>query len=314
LLLLILALLCGLGAAVLRGFQLAYSFDQNTSLIEPGDFWTVSLMTLSMVFGLIVIVYVILRHKKTPPPQPGRPRRLGNVWLSVQLLALAALASASALDLSKGFTTSQVSFICLGFLGFFAVAALFMIANNVNTLPFTSTTGFWLTVPIFWSCLMLIMEFWGYAGNPVRSTYVYGTLATVFCALAVYTVAGFLFDRIKPGRVLLYAGPGVFFATLTLGGALLAPHLGEHLTLTLGGLFRAPPVNSIGEPLLVMNITTMLRFAFIALHLTAVLAAVLYGKFMPPAGRSRPQDEEIHFSRPPAGGAEFDTEQEEEDA
>ena len=255
-------LLCGIAAAVLRGFQLANSFDPQTSLIEPGDPATAALMALSALFAVAAAVYALTRGRKKEHAVKRAVKPLGRIWLAVQMLALSVLFSASATDVYRGFAEARVSSVCLGVLGLFAFAALLMVALSANKLSFTSATGFWMTVPVFWSCLMLIMEFWGHAGNPVRNAYVYGTLATVFCTLALYTVAGFFFNRVKTGRVLLYALPGIYFAALTLGGALLG--------------------QALGEPIFALSLSSLLHFAFITLHLSASVCAVLYGGFTPP--------------------------------
>jgi hypothetical protein len=256
---LFIALLCGAGAAVLRGLQLVYSFDPQTSLIKRGDLITISLVALSALFVVIAAVYAFTKRKAPPPP----PRRLGRVWAAVEFSSLAVLFSASSVDIYWGFTRGRPVAVCLGFLGLFAWGGLLMLGLNINKLPFTSATGFWATVPVFWSCLMLITEFWGHAGNPVRNTYAYGILATVFCTLSLYTAAGFFFNKANLPRAMLYILPGIFFATLTLGGALLSFLLGD------------PPVARLSPAF-------MLRLGFIILHLCAVAAAILYGRFTLP--------------------------------
>ncbi|MCL1806140.1 MAG: hypothetical protein FWG31_00385 [Oscillospiraceae bacterium] len=260
---LLLAILCGLGAAVLRGFQLTGSFDSETALIPAGDTVTIALMVLSAVFAAVVIATFLLRRGKAAP----QPKTLPKAWLVIELAALAALALSSSFDLANGFTEQRVSSICLGFLGLAGAASLLMITKRINALP--SAAGFWATVPVFWSCLMMIMEFWGHAGNPVRNTYVYGMFATVFCTLALYAAAGFFFGKANAGRVFLYALPGVYFATLTLGGALLAEQL--------------------GQPIIQLSTASLLRYAFIVLHLSAVVIAVQYGRLTPP--KPEPEDE-----------------------
>jgi hypothetical protein len=256
---LFLALLCGVAAAVLRGFQLVDSFHPATALIERGDLLTAGLIALSATFVVVTAVYAFVFRKTKPLDKP-----LGYIWQTVQFAALAALLAASGVDLYNGFADGRISIACLGVLGLFACGALSMIALNINKLPFTSATGFWATVPVFWACLLLVAEFWGQMGNPVRNTYVYGMLATVCCTLALYTLAGFFFDRVKPGRVLFLALPGIYFATLTAGGTVFGSWL--------------------GEPAVALPISATLRLAFIALHLTAAVAAVLHGRFTPPAG------------------------------
>jgi hypothetical protein len=274
LLILLITILLGLGAAVLRGFQLTSSFDPRTALIEPGDPLTVSLMALSFAFGAAVIGYAFIKRGKE-----YRPKRLGVFWQGAAFAALAALLVSSGHDLFMGFFDqgARLGLISLGFLGLFSAAALLMIALKINALDFSSITGFWATIPVFWACLVLITDYWGQMGNPVRNAYVYGMIGTVCCALALYALAGFFFDKVKPARFLLFALPGVFFTTLTAGGAVIG--------------------RLLGEPIFPPSFPALFRLIFIALHLSAMTAAVLCGRFTPPD------------APPETGGSPADTEE-----
>jgi hypothetical protein len=271
---LLLTLLFGAGAAAVRGFQLTNSFDPQTALIEPGDPYTIFLMVLSAVFTVLAAAYLCMRVRNNPAAITEK--RLGGVWFSVQFAALALLFASSVIDTFNGlegvswgelFTGNsgvRWGVVCFGFLGLFSTGALLMVALTINKRPSGTAPGFWATVPVFWACLMLVTDFWGQAGSPVRNAFVYGMLGSVFCAIALYTVAGFFFGRVKPASGLFYAFSGIFFSALTLGGALLAPWLGETM-----------------YPL---SLTEMLRFGFIILHLSAVSAAIQSGKFAPNRG------------------------------
>jgi hypothetical protein len=273
LLILYLTLLFGIGAAVTRGFQLNNSFDRDTALIAPGDPPTVLLMVMSAAFIVVVTAWIRLRLKRPEEPGEGAEKPLGSVWYFVQFAALASLFSASVIELINGFRYAQWadfftrnsnirwSAACLGILGLLSTAALLMVALNINKRPAGSAPGFWATVPVFWSCLMLVTDFWGQAGSPVRSAYVYGMLASVFCTIALYTVAGFFFGRLKRGGALFYSLSGIYFALLTLGGFIFAL--------------------SLGDPMYQLPLPAMLRFGFVILHLSAVTAAILPGKFSP---------------------------------
>jgi hypothetical protein len=95
----------------------------------------------------------------------------------------------------------------------------------------------------------------------VRNAYVYGMLGSVFCAIALYTLAGFFFGRVKTAGALFYSSVGIYFSMLALGGFLLSQWL--------------------GEPMYSLTLPAMLRFGFIVLHLIAASTAVLFGKFTP---------------------------------
>lgn len=274
-------LLCGIAAAILRGFQLANSFEPETQLIPPGDPLTIAMMVLSALFVAGIAVCAFTAAKKEQPRKP-----LGDAWLILELAALAALFTASAYDVYVGIADFRISLLCLGILGLFSGAALLYIALSINKLKFTSATGFWATVPVFWACFMLIVEFWGQAGNPVRSAFLYGMLAAVFCTLALYAAAGFFFKRVKPGWALFYTLSGAFFAVVTLGGSLFARYV-----LRPDGLADAA----------VLSLSSMMQLAFIALHMIALAAVVLRGLMVPP-----PEEEAIEETPPelPDAGAQ----------
>ena len=268
-LLLILTLIFGIGAAVIRGYQLTESFHPYTSLIEPGDKFTILLMVISVAFAVIAGAYLFMRRKKlaqiTPP---DGDTVLDTVRLIIQTIAPIPLAIASVYELFEGFdgvswgdifsANSGVrwSLVCLGLLGLLSTVALLMVSTNIRLRH--SAMGFWATVPVFWSCLMLVVGFWGQSGVPVRNSFVYGMLASALCTLALYSFAGFFFGRAKPAKALFYATTGVFFSILTLGGFLFA--------------------QTLGTPFHELTTTVMLRHAFIILHLSAFSIAILQGR------------------------------------
>jgi hypothetical protein len=282
---LLVTLLFGIGAAVIRGFQLTKSFDPETALIAPGDPFTIFLMVLSAVFVLLAAAG-LWRRKRAGGFDEIEDRPVGSVWLAVQSVALALLCSASVLEFLRGISDAdwgsfftkdsniQWSLVCLGLLGVFSTAALFMTALNINKRPEGSAAGFWATVPVFWSCLMLVTDFWGQAGIPVRNTYVYGMLGAVFCTIALYTVAGFFFGRAKPANALFYSFSGIYFSALTLGGFAVSLLLYECVK---------DCEECLCSPMYALSVPVMLRFGFIILHLSALSAAVLRGKFTPAA-------------------------------
>jgi hypothetical protein len=109
----------------------------------------------------------------------------------------------------------------------------------------------------------------------------------------MYTAAGFFFERVKPARVLLFALPGIYFAFLTSGGFIFARWL--------------------GEPAITLPLTTFFRLVFIALHLMALAAAVLSGKFTPPEDESPGEPESVteeDFLNGSEPHMDFDTEKE----
>lgn len=262
---LIITLLCAAAAAVLRGFQLARSFNPADQLIANGDPLTIALMVFCVLFLAGMALHLFVSAKKKQPSRLNGSPALGTVWKAVESLAAAAFLGASGIDLIMGIRETRVSIICLGALGVLASAAVLLTALSANRLKPNTATGFWFTIPVYWCCLLLFVDFTGFAGNPVRNAFMYGMLASVFCTLALNAAAGMFFGKPKRGRLLFYAVSAAFFACLTLGGSLFAR------------VFYNPGIDAA-----VLSVSEMLKLAFITLHAGALAFAVQKGWLMPP--------------------------------
>ncbi len=262
---LIITLVCSVAAAVLRGFQLANSFAPD-QLIPSGDPVTITLMVLCGLVVAAAALYAFFGEKKKRT-FPSLQNPLGNVWLIVEMLAAVAFFTASVGDLVKGIQDKRVSLICLGVLGLLASAAVLLMALSANRLKPNTATGFWFTIPVYWCCFLLFVDFTGFAGNPVRNAFMYGMLASIFCTLALNAAAGMFFGKAKRGRLIFFSLSAVFFASLTLGGSLFARVILNPETYPDAAILSYPE---------------MLKLTFIFFHTVALVLAVQKGWLAPP--------------------------------
>ncbi|MDR1692043.1 MAG: hypothetical protein LBR72_01670 [Oscillospiraceae bacterium] len=272
---LIVTILCAIAAAVLRGFQLASSFDPATMLIAAGDPLTIGLMALCVFFLIGVAVYAIFAAKLKKQAEPPKP--FGSIYQFVEMAAAICLASASTVDFYIGFREVRVSMICLGVLGLLASVSILLTGLTANRLKHNTATGFWFTLPVYWCCFLLFTDFVGYAGNHVRNAYMYGMLASVFCILALGAAASLFFGGAKRGRMFFYTLAALFFACLTLGGSLLAR------------LVLSPEILPDAA---FIPISGMLKYTFIALHAAALSFAVQNGWLTPSVKPESPEEPE----------------------
>ncbi len=273
---LIITLLCAVGAAVLRGFQLARSFTSD-QLIHHNDALTIALMALCGAFLVCAFLYVFLGAKKKRLIRTDGFTRLGTVWLCAEILAAAVFFAAAVGDLINGFQDMRVSVICLGFLGLLASVSVLLTALSANRLKPGTATGFWFTIPVYWCCFLLFVDFTSFAGNPIRNAFMYGMLASVFCTLALNAAAGMFFGKTKQCRMIFFSSAATFFAALTLGGSLAARFILRPETLPDAAVLTVP---------------NMLRLAFVALHTAALLFAVQKGWLEPKPEEDVPETEE----------------------
>ena len=260
-LMIILTLLCGVGGAVLRGLELAFAFEPGTSLLAPWHAYSVSLIVLSFVFAAAAI-FLTLRNKK-PESEP-----VSALWLAAELAAALMLAASGALSFSPDPSATMLARAVYGIMAIVSAGCVAALALAVRNRRLTATSGFGFiaTVPVFWSCYGLCLDFWGHSGISTRSAYMYGMFALIFLTLALFSAAGFIFRDAKRKRGSLYCLLGIFFAVVTLGGSLLAR------------IAFAPPPSLLAD-IAVLPTDSMLRLGFVVLHLLCLYQAIEKGRF-----------------------------------
>jgi hypothetical protein len=221
----LITLFFGFAAGGLRALELQLAWDPELGVMSPGHPASLGLIAVSIVFFLIMLPLTRVRSK--PTGERVASARHTPTYLTADILAAAALLVSAYLDINRhaqlaetgGASTSLLVFSLLTvFTGLCMVMLMRMTLRGVVDKAY----GFYMTVPVFWSCFWLIMEFAANSANPILLSYTYEILAIVFIVLALYSMAGFFFDMPHTSQTLLYCVMGAFFSCITVLGPILS--------------------------------------------------------------------------------------------
>lgn len=218
-LLFLFAVAAGLGTAVLRAFFLMDAVEPDTGLIRPGISLTFVLPLVAFLCGAVLLIAAM----RDAPPKRAVLSRAGNAWRVAELLTALLLAAFGVYQIIIGFG-GQYARLALGALALLAAFVQVYLAERVvkGNAVLSGSGGIWASIPVFFFCAAMIMNFWEHAGEPAVSLYIYGTLTIVFAALSRYGVSGFFFRCGKHSLTLFYTLAALMLSILTVGGSLLA--------------------------------------------------------------------------------------------
>ena len=256
------ALIAGLAAGFFRALQLAFAFNPETHLLEAHPSTTFLMGTV-----IVFVVVTIWLLTKTAKYEPGATKPPRGFWLASEFLASAMLLFScihGLLGLRERYHTIVLVFNLLGVLTAFSIliAAVYTFKGVL-----TASTGFYYTVPIFWCCFALVLDFWSHSANPVLLSFAFMMFALVFTALSVNAAAGHFFSRPRRRRAMAFCAFGFFFSVLSLSSFGFLQFYGElpaylentsatnelakllFMILHLGALFVAVSGRALRKPL-----------------------------------------------------------------
>jgi hypothetical protein len=222
----IITLFFGFAAGGLRALELQTAWDKELGVMSPGHPASLGLIIVSVAFLLIMLP--LTRVKSKPTGERVISARHTPAYLAADIFATAALLVSAYLDISRYAGLSDVtveapvSLLVFSLLTVFTGLCMLMLMRMTLRGMVDRAYGFYMTVPVFWSCFWLIMEFAANSANPILLTYAYEILAIVFIVLALYSMAGFFFDMPHTSQTLLYCVLGAFFSCVTVLGPILS--------------------------------------------------------------------------------------------
>ena len=242
----LLTLLMAAAAIATRVWELASAYDYATELAVSMHPATI---TTALIAGAAVLLLFLLRGRADPDPD----KAAGSFASAVGALSGLALLGSAVFDAMRAAEKRQVSLFVFVALTLMTAFVLLRYSRQTGDGKTDPTRGFYLTIPVFWGCYWLILDFWDHAANPVLFSYLYKMLAIIFVTLALHGAAGASFGRTKARMTRLFAFGGLFFALMTIGSTQLA------------GLFVSP-----GETFSAMTLTpaALCRYIFAALHMS----------------------------------------------
>jgi len=204
----------------LRLSEIANVFDPITNLPERNAETTMWLITLSLVYMLLIVVFAIItsvKHKALPGFEnafgtdplayPILFVLVGIVWIVGTFIYFITLNAHSDL------TAIDVYFIIFSVISAISVAlfAVEMYQDSRRKAPYALSI-----VPAIFMCFWLILMYKQNASNPILLSYVYLCLAIVASASSFYFTAGFLYGKPTPGKAIVTYYAAVFFCAVTL--------------------------------------------------------------------------------------------------
>ena len=235
-------------AAGLRICEFVFAYEPGTELmtaLHPAS------IAVASVSALAIALLFLFRGRSVPEAAPSS----GPLWLVVEFLACLSLTGSALFDAQRALERGTVSLLVFAALTLLALIVLLLCGRNFSDGKKNFTRGFYLTIPVFWGCYWLILDFWDHAANPMLLSYLYNMAAIIFLTLALHSAAGISFGRAKAHVTRLLAFCAVFFSLTTLGSTQLA------------GLFLSP-----GTTFSAMTLTPALlcRHIFVVLHMSFV--------------------------------------------
>ncbi len=285
-------LLAGLVAGFLRTLQLAFAFDGKTQLLNPHPSTTFLLWTV----GVFAVAAVWL-SAKYPKYEPGETNKPPAPWLVIEIAACASLLFSCGYGLYGLGESFHAVILIFNLLGVFAAFSILVAAVYTCRGVLTAGTGFYYTVPVFWCCFALVLDFWSHSANPVILSFVFMMFSLIFLAVSAHAAAGYLFGRQRSRRSLAYCAFGLFFSLMTLVSLVLYPFFED------------------SEAIVKVTAVTpgdLAKLGFMVLHLGALFYALISGALRKPelSEEARSEDalmpEAVEAADDSAGAAEIE--------
>lgn len=239
---LILIALFGAAGAALRSLSLLYGVEPETGLPIPG-YLPASVLTVLTV--CVIALFAVLGRtwfgsaNGCPFEQlftgMGKPAALlcaaaaagMTVFSAFSISYLPELLLEQTVDLNNSVLYPSpllaAAVAVLWVLGLCSGICLFILSlAQLRSSPVSRRTGMYLTIPMFWLCLDLIMLYHENSGNPILSEYSYALLLVIALMISFYSIAGFLFSS-KPStsRFCAASAIAVYLACTQIGGTFL---------------------------------------------------------------------------------------------
>lgn len=219
----IIAAAAGIGGAALRHKELLHAFEPETGLAIPGHPLSVALILLSMIVAaLFLLVSLRLKDISLPGKKPWTLFRCSSPVYAVMGSIAGLLLLGYGVQELAGSVSDQshlISRLLLGCMAAWSAVSILLLVQKNYRSSTTAGSGTLTLVPVFFSCLWLILAYRDRAADPVILDYAYELFAIIFLVLAFYFMAGFFFGKPKVRRMAFASFTGAYFCIVTLADA-----------------------------------------------------------------------------------------------
>ncbi len=223
----ILPLILGIVAGILRGYELAFSFDFASGL-PKGTLWITPVI---LIVGVILLVAsIVLTVKREFKPCEEKK--------SVSQMAVSFFGCAIMLALGGYvFLINQVqaeainlvfAVICLIAAFAFALLGAKNLQSNANGLY-----SFMALFPVLWACIALILVFRDRIADPITAHYIHIVFAYIAILMFSYAQAGYVYRKNKLWVLFASSIVGTFFCIIELISPFIAALFNAEYVLKL---------------------------------------------------------------------------------
>lgn len=201
---------CG---AFIRSNELQNAYDLN-GLHISGYTLTYVLIGLSILFVLLAAVFSRLALK---PRENSSYEAVFSGHFPVDLLAGFCLVASAVIGMYVQINSELVvmQFI-LQMLAFISGVCIIAISVRCKSGKIEASTGILALLPVFFTCLWMILTYRDWGRDPVLLDYVYGLLALVFATVGIFHAAGFKFKEPRYRLTMFFNLVGAYFSIITL--------------------------------------------------------------------------------------------------
>ena len=209
----LLAVIFGIGGALLRAQELETVFDPVSGLAAQGApisfaLIGISVLTVGTLFALSFGVQRMRVGSFADAFGRSTAARVLLVLAGLTATGFSALEILSPTEMGALETVRVLVAMVSGVIGLVLMAALGTKGNRAAIAA---------VVPVFWLCLWLVSAHVGdQAANPVLLSYVYQLFALAALLLSFYYIAGYAFLQERPGRLMFSSSTAVYFTLVTL--------------------------------------------------------------------------------------------------
>lgn len=256
------ALILGGAGCVVRLWERRSAYDAASGLTELSSpaVWLLLILTAAAVVMALVCSRSMARR-----PFPGgydqafyAPNSIYPTLLILSAVAMLLSAGLAGLDYRNDLmlyalgylqTSPSALKIVLAVLAVVSALCLFPIAKNGYRALGKGKQFAPLLAPAFFACIWLVVSYLEEAANPDMMSFVFGRMAAICAALALYYVSSFSFEKAKPGRTVFFSMLALFFSLISLGdsGALFLKVISGSAVLLLSAQLGALCWNNSGE-------------------------------------------------------------------
>ena len=216
--------LCVPGIA-LRALHLLNGFDVSTGLPTAGDKWIWFVIAL---FAISAIVYAVLALPLKTRNKVPFEQLIGTKETLFRMAAVVAgliVAAGSLGYLYLTITTAEqdvaawarVLEIVYAVMGVLTGGCMIGLAK-AQGVPMTEKSAAMTLVPLFWSCLHLLVNYRMTCTDPKLASFGFGLVADVMLVLAFYELARLLFGKPAPAMLAFFAAVAVTMSVSDIGG------------------------------------------------------------------------------------------------